>query len=120
MDIEIKIKRVYDPVEESDGMRVLADRLWPRGIKKSDLKYDVWAKEITPSPALRKLFHDDPENNWDAFTAGYIRELDESEAFKNFIDMIKEKRPECVTLLYAFKNRIKNHAIILQQEIKKR
>jgi len=120
VDIEIKIKRAYDAAEESDGMRVLVDRLWPRGIKKTDLKYDVWAKEITPSSALRKLFHEDPENNWDAFSVGYIRELESSEAFSKFIAMIKEERPECVTLLYAFKNRIKNHALILQQEIQKR
>ena len=120
MDIEIKIKRVYDAAEESDGMRVLVDRLWPRGIRKTDLRYAVWAKDITPSSALRKLFHEDPDNDWDAFLTGYIRELESSEAFSKFIAMIKEKRPACVTLLYVFKNRIKNHALVLQQEIRKR
>jgi uncharacterized protein YeaO (DUF488 family) len=117
MDIEIKLKRVYDAAEESDGMRVLVDRLWPRGIRKDNLKYDLWAKEITPSPTLRKLFHEDVDNNWDVFTSGYEEELEHSEAFKEFINMIKKEHPECVTLLFAFKNCIKNHAIILRQEI---
>ena len=51
---QIKIKRVYEDPEAEDGYRVLVDRLWPRGMKKEHLKYDVWEKDITPSPELRK------------------------------------------------------------------
>ena len=54
---QIKIKRVYENPEAEDGYRVLVDRLWPRGMKKEYLKYDVWEKDITPSPELRKWFH---------------------------------------------------------------
>ena len=54
---EIHLKRVYEAAEPSDGVRVLVDRLWPRGIRKADLPYDVWAKEVTPSSELRTLYH---------------------------------------------------------------
>jgi uncharacterized protein YeaO (DUF488 family) len=53
----IKIKRVYEPAEESDGFRILVDRLWPRGIKKEEARLDAWLKEIAPSNELRKWFH---------------------------------------------------------------
>ena len=56
---QIRIKRVYEEPNATDGYRVLVDRLWPRGIKKEHLKYDVWEKDITPSPELRKWFHED-------------------------------------------------------------
>ena len=57
--IQVRIKRVYEDFSEADGYRVLVDKLWPRGIKKEWLRYDYWAKDITPSAALRKWFHDD-------------------------------------------------------------
>ena len=59
---QIRIKRVYEEPNATDGYRVLVDRLWPRGIKKEHLKYDVWEKDITPSPELRKWFHEDKRN----------------------------------------------------------
>jgi uncharacterized protein YeaO (DUF488 family) len=117
---EVLIKRVYDSVDENDGLRVLVDRLWPRGISKDKLKCDIWAKEIAPSPELRKMFHADIENNWTAFTNGYIQELELSPSFNDFIAKIRKDNPKRVTLLYAFKNEIKNHALILQQEIIKK
>ena len=55
----IKLKRVYSPYDENDGFRVLVDRLWPRGIKKENLKMDLWEKDIAPSNALREWFHQD-------------------------------------------------------------
>ena len=82
---QIRIKRVYEEPDATDGYRVLVDRLWPRGIKKEHLKYDVWEKDITPSPELRK---------W-------------------FIDTIKHHHT--ITLLYASKAPIYNHARILQR-----
>ena len=93
--IQIKIKRVYDDPEPGDGYRVLVDRLWPRGIKKACLSYDEWAKEITPSPGLRTWFHDDISRHWEEFTSMYKEEL-------------------VVTLLYASKDPVHNHARILQ------
>lgn len=64
---QVNIKRVYDEPSEQDGYRVLVDRLWPRGMKREYLKYDYWAKEVTPSNDLRKWFHADIEKRWGGF-----------------------------------------------------
>jgi len=57
----IQTKRVYDPVDQGDGTRVLVDRVWPRGISKERLKADLWLKDVAPSTALRKWFNHDPD-----------------------------------------------------------
>lgn len=108
----ILLKRVYEPFSESDGYRVLIDRLWPRGVKKESLRYDLWAKDIAPSPNLRKWFHENPETNWKDFVSGYELELASSKDFENFVQQIKSQTT--VTLLYAAKDEIHNHAIVLQ------
>ena len=110
---QVKIKRVYEDPDASDGYRVLVDRLWPRGMKKEHLKYDAWEKDITPSPELRKWFHEDQAEHWDAFSAMYRKELESSEAVPKFIERIKNY--STVTLLYASKEPVHNHACILQQ-----
>jgi uncharacterized protein YeaO (DUF488 family) len=110
--ITVKIKRVYDPEEKADGYRILVDKLWPRGLKKEDLHYDLWAKDITPSTPLRGWYHQDVENHWDGFRQKYMQELNSSTAVKNFIEKIKGKKT--ITLLYASKNATENHALILQ------
>ena len=68
---QVNIKRVYDEPSEQDGCRVLVDRLWPRGMKREYLKYDYWAKEVTPSNDLRKWFHADVEKRWGGL-CGYV------------------------------------------------
>lgn len=108
----IRIKRVYEDFEESDGYRVLVDRLWPRGMKKENLHYDLWAKDITPSSTLRKWYHQNMDENWEAFVSAYQKELDNVPDMGSYIDELK-KHP-VVTLLYASKDLIHNHAIILQ------
>lgn len=85
---QVNIKRVYDEPSEQDGYRVLVDRLWPRGMKREYLKYDYWAKEVTPSNDLRKWFHADVEKDG-GFADMYQKELKESDAAKAFIDKIK-------------------------------
>ena len=110
---QIRIKRVYEEPDATDGYRVLVDRLWPRGIKKEHLKYDVWEKDITPSPELRKWFHEDQAEHWEGFAAMYRKELENSEAALRFIDTIKHHHT--ITLLYASKAPIYNHARILQR-----
>ena len=75
---EIRLKRVYEVPSPDDGVRVLVDRLWPRGIRKADLPYDAWPKEITPSPELRKLYHRG-EMPFAGFREGYAEELEASE-----------------------------------------
>ena len=69
--IQVRIKRVYEDFSETDGYRVLVDKLWPRGMKKEWLKYDYWAKDITPSPTLRKWFHEDIPGHWGDFVTQY-------------------------------------------------
>lgn len=69
---QVNIKRVYDEPSEQDGYRVLVDRLWPRGMKREYLKYDYWAKEVTPSNDLRKWFHADIEKRWGTFADMYL------------------------------------------------
>lgn len=117
--IEVVIKRVYDGVSDSDGMRILVDKLWPRGVKKENLPYDIWAKNVTPTPELRKMFHEDPDKNWTDFAAAYRKELESSDDLKELVQQIKEENPPRVTLLYAFKNKIRNHAVVLQEELQK-
>lgn len=108
----IKIKRVYEDFEESDGYRVLVDRLWPRGMKKENLHYDLWAKDITPSSTLRKWYHQNMNENWEAFVSAYQKELDNVPDMGSYIDELK-KHP-VVTLLYASKDSTHNHAIVLK------
>lgn len=71
----ITLKRVYDPASSSDGRRVLVERLWPRGIKKSKLTLDEWLKDVAPSDDLRRWFGHDPDR-WKAFRKRYFAELD--------------------------------------------
>ncbi len=108
----IRIKRVYEDFDESDGFRILVDRLWPRGIKKENLHYDLWAKEITPSSSLRKWYHQNLDENWDAFVISYQKELSNVADMDTYIDEIKVH--PVVTLLYASKDTVHNHAIILK------
>ena len=72
--MEVRIKRVYEPYEESDGYRVLVDRLWPRGLTKERVHYNVWEKGIAPSTELRRWFGHDPAK-WDEFKKRYVAEL---------------------------------------------
>lgn len=110
---QIRIKRVYESPDAADGYRVLADRLWPRGIKKEHLKYDAWVKDITPSAQLRKWFHEDMAEHWEGFAVMYKKELENSDAARRFIERIKTY--DTVTLLYASKEPVRNHARILQR-----
>lgn len=111
---KIQIKRVYAAAEESDGVRVLCDRLWPRGVKKDALKYDVWAKEITPSSEIRKLWHHG-EMPYEGFSEAYIEELDASDGAAAFVKKCRGWLADRnVTLLYGAKNEQENHALVLQ------
>ena len=71
----LRLKRVYEQPEAGDGMRILVDRLWPRGLAKAKARIDLWLKDIAPSDALRKRFHAKPDD-WGAFCAAYAAELE--------------------------------------------
>lgn len=96
--MEIKIKRVYDPWDEKDGYRILIDRLWPRGVKKEELKLDEWAKNLAPSAGLRKWFGHQPQL-FEEFAQKYREELRGHEDDLQRILKVAEK--QAVTLLYA-------------------
>lgn len=106
----IQCKRVYDDASPEDGYRMLVDRLWPRGMKKSALAYDEWCKVLTPSTELRKAFHSEVLD-FASFSAAYRDELDHHQDEGKRIAALAADRT--VTLLYGAKDRQQNHAIEL-------
>ncbi|MFC4802810.1 DUF488 domain-containing protein [Neobacillus sp. GCM10023253] len=116
----IFLKRVYEPYDESDGCRVLVDRLWPRGISKDTARLDHWYKEIAPSPDLRKWFCHKPEL-FDEFRSRYIQELRTDEEKLRLTSQIFEMAAsQNVTLLYGAKDTVYNHAVVLYEELMER
>ena len=109
----IYLKRVYEPISEDDGYRVLVDRLWPRGEKKEDLEYNIWAKDIAPSTDLREWFHEDEIGRWNSFKNKYMLELENSTAAKELKNELKKH--SIVTLLYSSKNKEMNNAIVVKE-----
>jgi uncharacterized protein YeaO (DUF488 family) len=108
----IKLKRAYEPAEKSDGLRVLVDRLWPRGISKSTAQIDCWLKEIAPSDALRRWFGHDP-SKWSEFRKRYVRELEKrSEAVAQLKQFASQGT---VTLVYGAKDERHNNAAALKE-----
>ena len=105
------IKRVYEKPSPDDGMRVLVDRLWPRGLSKANARVDLWLKEIAPSDALRKWFGHDPAR-WETFKKKYAKEL----AGRN--DLVAALRARIsegkVTLLFAASDTEHNNAVALK------
>lgn len=115
--MEIDIKRIYDEPAATDGYRILADRLWPRGISKETAHIDYWAKDLAPSPALRRWFGHQPDK-WPEFEALYWQELQNgAEALKKLKEEVKNKSH--LTLLYAAKDTEHTHALVLEKYLKK-
>lgn len=114
---EIKMKRVYEPYDSKDGIRVLVDALWPRGLKKENLNYDCWEKDIAPSKALRQWFHQGKSKNWESFADQYNQELEKSAALKDFTKRMAAYKT--VTLIYAAKDPELNHVLLLKTFIEK-
>jgi uncharacterized protein YeaO (DUF488 family) len=107
-------KRVYDKPASGDGMRVLVDRLWPRGIRKQDLRFDEWWKDLAPSTELRKWFGHDPAR-WNEFRRRYAAELAARSQALACLREALQRGP--VTLLTASKNEHCNHAVALMELI---
>ena len=109
--MKMKIKRVYEKPGNEDGMRILVDRLWPRGLTKEIAAVDLWMKNIAPSTELRKWFDHDP-NKWNEFMKRYRQELKEN---KEQILFLKEQSKRgTITLLYGAKDEEHNEAIVLK------
>jgi len=109
-----RIKRVYEPVSKDDGLRVLVDRLWPRGIAKEKAHIDLWLRDLSPSDGLRRMVHADPAK-WDEFVKAYGRELKQEPARTALADLRKLPRSQSVTLLYAARDEAHNNAVALKR-----
>jgi uncharacterized protein YeaO (DUF488 family) len=111
----IALKRVYTEPSPQDGTRVLVDRLWPRGLKKSEVALDAWLKDLAPSNELRKWYHAHPQQ-WDKFREKYLKEL-ATEAANAALQQLYElrKKRRRLTLLFASKNEERNNAVVLKQ-----
>jgi uncharacterized protein YeaO (DUF488 family) len=108
----IRVKRVYDPPAAADGMRILIDRLWPRGIKKEAMRLDLWVKEISPSTGLRQWYKHDPER-FAEFRRRYLAEIAEQ---REFLDALLAKlRGHSVTLVTATRELDLSHAEVLRE-----
>lgn len=110
------IKRIYEKASMTDGKRILVDRLWPRGVRKSTSNVDSWLKEIAPSEGLRKWFGHNPEK-WLAFKKKYEAELKRNSAFEALVEQAKK---EDVMLIYAAKDGEHNNAAALAEFLRRR
>ena len=107
----IKLKRAYDSASKDDGIRFLVERLWPRGVKKTALRFDAWLKDVAPSTGLRQWFSHDPAK-WTEFQRRYRRELDATpEALE---PILKAARRGRVTLVYSSHDAEHNNAVVLK------
>ena len=112
MKKNIVLKRVYDPLSDNDGLRILVDRVWPRGLTKEKAKVDVWLKNIAPSTALRKWFAHDI-SKWPAFVEKYQTELKQNnDAVHTLIEIASKQK---CTLLFGAKDVEHNQAVVLFQ-----
>jgi uncharacterized protein YeaO (DUF488 family) len=108
----VKLKRAYDPVSSSDGIRLLVERLWPRGLSKDKLKLDGWIRDVGPTTELRKWFGHDPAK-WSQFRSRYFRELDSRpESWQQIASL---SRGRTVTLVYSSHDEEHNNAVALRE-----
>jgi len=108
----IRLKRAYNSAGSGDGTRVLVDRLWPRGVRKADAAIDVWAKDIAPSPALRRWFGHDPAR-WHEFRRRYSEEIHRRRDRLDELRTLAQKGR--VTLVFAARDEVHNDAVVLRE-----
>lgn len=110
----IKLKRAYDKPRPDDGLRVLVERLWPRGITKKQAHLDLWLKDVAPSTELRQWFNHDP-SRWSEFRRRYKAELQQK---KDVLDALSKKtRQETVSFVYGARDERHNAALVLKSFI---
>lgn len=113
----IQLKRVYEKPSRKDDLRILVDRLWPRGLTKERAAVDVWLKDVAPSTELRKWFNHDPAR-WEQFQARYRKELGEK---KDALQSLKAMAEEhTVTLVYGARDEEHNEALVLKRILESR
>ena len=115
--MSIELKRAYDRAAETDGYRVLVDRIWPRGVTKNDLRIDLWLRDLAPSASLRKWFRHDPAK-WDEFKKRYAGELEQrSDALAQLVERARAGR---ITLVFGAKDTEHNNAVALKEYLERR
>jgi len=113
----IKLKRAYLPAAANDGTRILVDRLWPRGVRKSDAAIDLWVKNIAPSTTLRNWFGHDP-TRWPEFRRRYAAELRGHP--NELAELRAQARRRPVTLVFAARDELHNDAVVLRAVLLRR
>ena len=113
-----RIKRVHDDPSPEDGLRILVDRLWPRGVSKERAQLDEWAKDVSPSDALRRWYHEDPAQRRDEFADRYAAELDGPAQRIGLEELRAQAAKHTVTLLTATKDVEHSHVQVLLQHLK--
>jgi uncharacterized protein YeaO (DUF488 family) len=113
----VRVKRVYEPALDTDGVRVLVDRIWPRGVTKERAQVDLWLKDLAPSSDLRKWFGHDP-GKWDDFKVRYFAELDGAPTV--LAELIHRLETSVVTLVFSARDEQHNQAVALQGYLDRR
>ena len=113
----VKIKRAYERPADDDGVRVLVDRLWPRGLAKREVAADLWLKEAAPSDTLRHWYRHDPRR-WEAFRALYRAELAQRADLLERLDGLRRRGP--LTLVYGARDETHNQAVVLREVLEER
>lgn len=110
--MRINIKRVYDPPASDDGVRVLVDRVWPRGKSKDSVKIDRWLKSVAPTTRLRQWFNHEPAK-WAEFKKRYFDQLREHKAeLRELLDSVDD---DTLTLVFGAKDEKHNNAVALRE-----
>ena len=112
----VKTKRIYDEASRQDGLRILVERLWPRGVKKDEAQWDLWLKDLAPSTELRKWFGHDREK-WGEFRRRYFAQLDTE---RDLVTLLKRRCQEKnVTLVYSASDEECNSAVALKEYLER-
>jgi uncharacterized protein YeaO (DUF488 family) len=115
--MEIITKRVYEPADPKDGLRVLVDRIWPRGMKKEQVQANLWLKDAAPSTELRTWFNHD-RLKWEEFKARYFAELDAQA--ETVTRLLEEAEKGALTLLFSAHDAEYNQAVVLKEYLLQR
>lgn len=109
--MKVQLKRAYEVPSETDGQRILVDRLWPRGVAKAKARIDLWLKDVAPSTELRRWFGHEPEK-WPEFKKRYRAELRNSQALSELKALARQGN---ISLIYAARDTLHNEAVLLKQ-----
>ncbi|MEU5216955.1 DUF488 family protein [Streptomyces sp. NPDC020807] len=113
---DVRVRRIYEPPSPDDGVRVLVDRLWPRGLARTDARIDEWPKALTPSTELRRWYHG-PEGEYEEFRRRYEAELAAPDAAEALSRLRERAADGTLTLLTAAKDPSVSHTTVLREEL---